>query len=67
MPQAQIFYDVSRKRAGANEFMMTLIRKGELTREQLQNLIEKRPEVYGRYKGFLSKLPSEKKEKVGDE
>ena len=54
--QLQIYREVERKIANLNEAFMDLIREG-LTREDLEMLIDKRPELYGRFSNFLNVLP----------
>lgn len=54
--QLQIYREVERKIANLNEAFMDLVREG-LTREDLEMLIEKRPELYERFSNFLNVLP----------
>ena len=54
--QLQIYREVERKIANLNEAFMDLVREG-LTRDDLEILIEKRPELYERFSNFLNVLP----------
>lgn len=54
--QLQYFYDSHKKIAALNEMFMELIKYGDITNEELKILIEKRPEIYGRFSGFIGKL-----------
>jgi hypothetical protein len=54
--QIQIFYEEQRKLGEANETFMELVKDG-LTRQELQRNIERRPELWGRYRNWLDKLP----------
>lgn len=54
--QLQIYREVERKIFDQNEAFMDLVREG-LTREDLEILIKKRPELYGRFSNFLNVLP----------
>lgn len=58
--QKQMFYAASRKAAEADIAFMDMVNHptNPMTREDLEALIKRRPEKYGRYKGFLDKLQS---------
>lgn len=54
--QAQMYYDAERKSASLNEAMLeALYGANPLTDEELAALIRKRPEVYGRFAGYIGK------------
>ena len=55
--QAQMYYQAERRSAELNMTFLDLVRDG-LTREDLQRNIERRPALWGRFQGFLDKLPS---------
>jgi hypothetical protein len=55
--QIQIFYQTQRMIGELNSLFMDMVRKGDITRAELQKLIEKRPNIYGRFAGFLKTLP----------
>ena len=55
--QEQMFYQAQRNIADLNEGVMDMIRNGEITNADLAALIKKRPATYGRFDGFLGKLP----------
>jgi hypothetical protein len=54
--QAQLFYQAGRNIARGNEAFLDLVREG-LTRKELERNIERRPELWGRFTGFLATLP----------
>lgn len=54
--QLQIYREIERKIANLNEAFMDLVREG-LTKEDLEAMIERRPELYGRFSNFLNVLP----------
>jgi len=58
--QEQIYWQEHRKIADANELFMDFVKDG-MTREELQKCIDRRPEVWSRYNGWLDKLPTEQK------
>lgn len=53
--QIQMYWDAHRKVASLNHAFMTMVNDpvNPMTQKDLRRLIEKRPEVYGRFKGFL--------------
>lgn len=57
--QEQMFYAAVKRSADLNNAMMDLIKDPDnpLTNADLQALIDRRPDVYGRFSGFLGKLP----------
>lgn len=59
--QLQMFYRVSRSIGEVNQLFLELVKDG-LTREELQKLIDKRPELWQRFDTWLDKLPSKKGE-----
>ena len=54
--QEQMFYAAGRKIADGNDLMMEMIRNQEITNAELAELVKRRPEVYGRFKGFIGKI-----------
>lgn len=60
--QHQMYYESERKSAALNSALMETIQHKEnpLTREDLEALIRRRPEIYGRFSGFLAVLPPRK-------
>ena len=58
--QIQMFYEEQRKIANLDHAFMDAVKEG-LTRNELQSLIERRPQVYSRFSDWLEKLPEEKK------
>lgn len=54
--QEQMFCAAGRKIADGNELMMEMIRNQEITNAELAELIEKRPDRYGRFAGFVGKI-----------
>lgn len=54
--QKQMYYDAVKKSAVLNEAFLDAV-KDSLTKNELQKLIEKRPEVYERFANWLIKLP----------
>lgn len=59
LTQKQMFEIERRKIADLNNAFMDMVRCAEnpMTREDLEALIAKRPKRYGRFAGFLDKLP----------
>lgn len=57
--QEQMYYAAEKRSADLNNAMMEAMTDphNPLTNADLQALIDKRPEVYGRFSGFLGKLP----------
>jgi hypothetical protein len=55
--QLATFYRQSRNIAEANTLFLELVKEG-MTREELQHNIARRPALWGRWAGFLDKLPS---------
>ena len=56
MNQIQMYYAAVRRDGELNELFLELVRDG-MTRDELQKLIDKRPERYGRFSGWLESLP----------
>jgi hypothetical protein len=56
--QKEMFYTAHGKTARLNTVFMDLVNDpaNPMTNEDLKKLIEKRPEVYGRFAGFIGKL-----------
>ena len=54
--QKQIYYEESKKIADTNKLFLSLVADG-LTRPELKNNIEKRPELWGKYHNWLDNLP----------
>lgn len=59
--QLQLFYQAERNIAGGNETFLELVKDG-LTRGELARNIERRPELWGRFAGFLKALPEGRSE-----
>lgn len=59
LTQKQHFELARRRIAARNEAFMEMVNHptNPMTRRDLEALIERRPEVYGIYSGFLAKLP----------
>jgi Ca2+-binding EF-hand superfamily protein len=59
LTQAQHYEMARRKIASLNDAFMELVNHATnpMTREDLQSLIARRPNVYGRFAGFLDTLP----------
>ena len=55
--QIQRFHQAGRKIADLNDIFMDMVKEG-MTRSELKKLIEKRPQIYGRFSHWLSKLPN---------
>ena len=57
--QKQMFYDAERRAAELNKDFMFMVncKENPLTREDLEALLAKRPQVYARFAGFLKTLP----------
>jgi hypothetical protein len=51
--QQQLFYEALAKEGRRDELFMDMLRNGDMTQSDLLKLIERRPEVYGKYKGYL--------------
>ena len=58
--QEQMFYAAGRKIADGNDLMMEMIRNQEITNAELAYLVEKHPERYGRFAGFIGKIKEPK-------
>ncbi len=60
MNQKQMYYQAERRAAERNETFLELVQHptNPLTREDLARNIERRPELWGQYAGWLDKLPS---------
>lgn len=57
LDQKKMFYTAGKKIAALNELFTDMIRNNEITKADLEKLIEKRPHVYGRFSGYLATLP----------
>ena len=55
MDQKRAFYDVVRRLGEQDRVFLHLAET--LTRDELQRLIKKRPELWGRYRTWLLRLP----------
>lgn len=54
--QAQMYYEAERKAARLNRTMLDMLYGPKpITDDELKNLIVKRPEVYGRFAGYIDK------------
>ena len=60
--QMQLFYEAGRKISDGHSAFMEMITHptNPLTSNDLRKLIAKRPELYGKYSGFIDNLPSDK-------
>lgn len=57
--QVQMFYSAERKSGELNRAMLdSLYGPNPITDEELRKLIEKRPNVYGRFAGYIGKRPN---------
>ncbi len=54
--QQQIFYEAVAKEGRRDELFLDMLKTGDMTYTDLQALIKRRPEVYGKYSGFLDYL-----------
>ena len=54
--QKQAYYEAQKKIGEANELFIELVKDG-LTRNELEINIERRPELWARFSGFLETLP----------
>ena len=57
MTQEQMYWKAHDRIAGQNEMFLLLVDEG-MTREELEKNIERRPALWGRFSGWLEKLPS---------
>lgn len=55
--QYQLYQEAEAKSGRLNNLMLEMIRNGEMTNSDLVALIKRRPDVYGRFEGFVGKLP----------
>ena len=56
MTQAQMYYAAEKKAASLNEAMLDMLYGANpISDDELRKLIEKRPNVYGRFAGYLGK------------
>ncbi|WP_427047134.1 hypothetical protein [Halomonas casei] len=55
--QAGMFYDAARKSSERDQLFLEMVRDG-LTKRELNENIQRRPSLWGRYKGWLNKLPA---------
>lgn len=56
--QYQMWKEAEARSAEANKHFLELVKNGDITNEELARLIEKHPERWGRFQGWLGKLPS---------
>jgi hypothetical protein len=56
--QRQIFYSEQKKISDINNHFLELAQSGDLTREELEKLIQKRPALWGRFSNWLPHLPT---------
>lgn len=57
--QYQMWKEAEARSAEANKLFLELVKNGDITNEELARLIEKHPGRWGRFQGWLGKLPSE--------
>lgn len=55
--QIQIYLEAQRKIADTNNTFLQFVEEG-MTRNELENLIKRRPSLWGRFEHWLDKLPS---------
>jgi len=57
--QRQQYWEAHRKIADGNQAFMDMVncKENPLTKQDLEALIKRRPEVYSRFAGLLDKLP----------
>jgi hypothetical protein len=55
--QTGMFYDAERQSSERDQLFLELVRDG-LTKRELNENIQRRPSLWGRYKGWLNKLPA---------
>jgi hypothetical protein len=56
--QKQLYYAAEQKAANRNAAMLDLLYGlNPITDKELRSLIEKRPNIYGKYSGYLGKRP----------
>ena len=55
--QYQLYQEAEAKSGRFNELMMEMMQTGEMTNDDLAKQIARRPDVYGRFEGFVGKLP----------
>jgi hypothetical protein len=48
-----MYYDPVAKEGQRDELFMGMMREGQMTQGDIAALIARRPDVYGKYKGFL--------------
>ena len=58
MDQKQMYYGAVRKQGEADELLMEMIRHPThpMTKDELQQMIDKHPDRYGRYQGIADNL-----------
>ena len=54
--QAQMFYAADRRASELNQQFLEFVKEG-LTRAELARNIQRRPALWGRWEGWLDKLP----------
>jgi hypothetical protein len=57
MTQEQHFWRAHRNISDGNEMFLNMVKDG-MTKKELEILIEKRPNMYSRFKNWLEKLPN---------
>lgn len=59
--QLQIFYEVDRMISECHELFMDMVRDGSMTNQDLQKMVDRYPNMYSRFAGFIGKLKDEEK------
>lgn len=57
--QKDMFYKARRQIAEVNNLFLEFVKDGSMTRQRLEKLIERRPELWGRFVIWLDRLPEE--------
>ncbi len=55
-PQRQMYYEAACKDMDANKLFLDMVKEG-LTARELKALIKLRPSLWGKWSGWLDKLP----------
>ena len=55
--QLRMFWRAHRQISDANNLFMDMVRDGDITAAELRANIARRPSLWGRFAGFLDKLP----------
>lgn len=55
--QTRAYYASVRRNAERDELFSEMVRAGDMTKRDLSALIQRRPDRYSRYAGFMESLP----------